>query len=51
MFTPVQKEELHDLRQANVNIIIRENPRIRLGGESRGNRNTINLLLGVLEKY
>lgn len=40
VFTPVPKEELHELRQANLRILISENPRIRMGGGSMGMRNT-----------
>lgn len=47
VFTPVQKEERHELRQASLKVLISENPRISLGGGSVGNRNTIHPLLGV----
>lgn len=47
MFTPGQKEELHELRQASLRILISGNPRIRLGGRSMGMRNTVNPLVGV----
>lgn len=47
VFTPVPKEELHELRQASLRILISENPRIRMGGGSMGMRNKVNPLVGV----